>query len=206
MIFIIIFRIMIKKLLSLLFILALLGCNLAKKKSTDPAEMGRKREQASVDRNNDNLGKYIDSINFNVYTPNSEDGDTSSISIANPEKDLAQLQNPEEIVISQHTVTIIIDYPLTNEYKFDLSSDTGFTRVHLINEINKAYRKIYAEEEASATIKTIPIEKRKTLYNRNDTNGKYGIWGHDIEDLMLAQIEIYETPDKKLILALITES
>ena len=172
----------------------------------DPAEIGRQREQASAERNNDNLGSYVDVIDFNVYNANSEDGDTSSISIANPEKDLLHLQNPEEIVISQRAVTIIIDYPLTNEYKFDLSSDTGFTRVHLLNEINKAYRKIYAEEEASATIKTIPIEKRKKLINRNDTNGKYGIWGHDIEDLMLARIEIYETPDKKLILALITES
>jgi len=199
---------MIKKLLSVLFILALLGCNLSlvKKKSVDPAEMGRQREQASAERNNDNLGSFIDVIDFNVYNADSEDGDTSSISIANPEKDLPHLQNPEETVISQHSVTIIIDYPLTNEYKFDLSSDTGFTRVHLLNEINKAYRKIYAEEEASATIKTIPIEKRKKLINRNDTNGKYGIWGHDIEDLMLAQIEIYETSDKKLILALITES
>lgn len=199
---------MIKKLLSVLFILTLLGCNLnlVKKKSMDPAEMGRQREQASAERNNDNLGKYIDVIDFNVYKVDSEDGDTSSISIANPEKDLPYLQNPEEIVISQHAVTIIIDYPLTNEYKFDLSSDTGFTRIHLLNEINKAYRKIYAEEDATAIIKTIPIEKRKKIINRNDTIGKYGIWGHDIEDLMLAQIEIYETSDKKLILALITES
>nr|WP_068893116.1 hypothetical protein [Pedobacter panaciterrae] len=199
---------MIKKLLSVLFIPALLGCNLnlVKKKSVDPAEMGRQREQASAERNNDNLGKYIDTIDFNVYTPNSEDGVTCRVSIANPEKDLPQMQNPEEIVISQHAVTIIIDYPLTNEYKFDLSSDTGFTRIHLLNEISKAYRKIYEEEEASATIKTIPREKRKTLYNRNETNGKYGIWGHDIEDLILTQIEIYEAPDKKLILALITES
>lgn len=199
---------MIKKLLSVLFILTLLGCNLnlAKRKSMDPAEIGRQRELASAERNNDNLGKYIDVIDFNVYKADSESDDTSSISIANPEKDLPQLQNPQEIVITQHTVTIIIDYPLTNEYKFNLSSDTGFTRVHLLNEINKAYRKIYAEEEASATIKTIPLEKRKTLINRNDTNGKYGIWGHDIEDLMLARIEVYETPDKKLILALITES
>jgi len=172
----------------------------------DPAEIGRQRELASAERNNDNLGKYIDVIDFNVYKADSENGDTASISIANPEKDLPQLQNPQEIVITQHTVTIIIDYPLTNEYKFNLSSDTGFTRVHLLNEINKAYRKIYAEEEASATIKTIPLEKRKTLINRNDTNGKYGIWGHDIEDLMLTRIEVYETPDKKLILALITES
>lgn len=197
---------MINKLLSILFLLVLLGCNLEEKKTADLAEIGRQREQASADRNNDNLGEYIDAIDFNIYTPASEDGDTSSISISNPEKDIPQLQNPEEIVISQHTVTIIIDYPLTNEYKFNINSNTGFTRVHLLKEINKAYRKIYAEEETSATIKTIPVGKRKNLINRNDTNGKYGIWGHDIEDLKLAHIEIYEAKDKKLILALITES
>lgn len=70
----------------------------------------------------------------------------------------------------------------------------------------KAYYKMYEEEEATATIKTIPLEKRTTMYNRNETNGKYGIWGHDIADLVLSEIHIYEDADKKLLLALIIES
>jgi hypothetical protein len=57
-------------------------------------------------------------------------------------------------------------------------------------------------KDAWQRLPLLDLSKRKTSYNRNDTNGKYGIWGHDIEDLMLAQIEIYETTDQKLILAL----
>ncbi|MNL30171.1 hypothetical protein D3C87_1518920 [compost metagenome] len=65
---------------------------------------------------------------------------------------------------------------------------------------------MYEEEEATATKKTIPPEKRIGMYNRNETNGKYGIWGHDIADLVLSEIQIYESADGKLILALIIES
>ncbi len=192
----------------LLFLLIIQACNVSNKTSTDPVEVGRQREQASAERNNDTLGKYIDIIDFEVNTSNPEykDGVIPWVSIANPEAEIAQLKNADEIVISQKTVSIVIDYPLTNEYHIDVESSTGFTRAQLLKEISKAYHKIYEEEEASATIKTIPIEKRTTSYNRNDTNGKYGIWGHDIVDLTLTHIEIYETPAKKLILALITES
>ena len=192
----------------LLFLLIIQACNVSNKTSTDTVEIGRQREQASAERNNDTLGKYIDIIDFEVNTSNPEykDGVIPWVSIANPEAEIAQLKNADEIVISQKTVSIVIDYPLTNEYHIDVESSTGFTRAQLLKEISKAYHKIYEEEEASATIKTIPIEKRTTSYNRNDTNGKYGIWGHDIVDLTLTHIEIYETPAKKLILALITES
>ncbi|MES2455816.1 MAG: hypothetical protein V4594_09760 [Bacteroidota bacterium] len=195
-------------LVPLLFLLIIQACNVSNKTSTDPVEVGRQREQASAERNNDTLGKYIDIIDFEVNTSNPEykDGVIPWVSIANPEAEIAQLKNADEIVISQKTVSIVIDYPLTNEYHIDVESSTGFTRAQLLKEISKAYHKIYEEEEASATIKTIPIEKRTTSYNRNDTNGKYGIWGHDIVDLTLTHIEIYETPAKKLILALITES
>jgi len=195
-------------LVPLLFLLIIQACNVSNKTSTDTVEIGRQREQASAERNNDTLGKYIDIIDFEVNTSNPEykDGVIPWVSIANPEAEIAQLKNADEIVISQKTVSIVIDYPLTNEYHIDVESSTGFTRAQLLKEISKAYHKIYEEEEASATIKTIPIEKRTTSYNRNDTNGKYGIWGHDIVDLTLTHIEIYETPAKKLILALITES
>lgn len=65
---------------------------------------------------------------------------------------------------------------------------------------------MYEEEEATAIIKTVPPEKRNKMYNRNETNGKYGIWGHDIADLVLSEIHVYEDADKKLILALMIES
>lgn len=51
-----------------------------------------------------------------------------------------------------------------------------------------------------------PVNERKTMYNRNETNGKYGIWGHDISDLVLAEILVYEAENGEIILTLNMES
>lgn len=60
-----------------------------------------------------------------------------------------------------------------------------------MQEITKEYQKLYQDEEKSATIKTVPMKERK-MYNRNQTNGKYGIWGHDLADLALSSIQVYK--------------
>ena len=77
--------------------------------------------------------------------------------------------------------------------------------MQLLREISQHYYMIYDEEEKSATVKTIPIEKR-TMYNKNQTNGKYGIWGHDITDLVLADIYVIKAKNSQIILTLNVES
>lgn len=149
------------------------------------------------------IGELKKTITFEVKADpkDYEGGIQPWASVKNPKTDLPNLIKKDEIVISEKDVTIIIDYPLTNKYQFDLNSENGFTREILLTEISKHYFKLYDEEEKTATIKTIPMEKR-TMYNRNETNGKYGIWGHDIGDLVLTEIEVYKTTDGKIILAL----
>ncbi|MEP7377531.1 MAG: hypothetical protein ABI675_29270 [Chitinophagaceae bacterium] len=167
------------------------------------------KERASVEKSYTTFGKLIAIIMFQVKDGNKEDFDDGIrpwIDINQPEKDLPNLIDSKEIVISEDTVTIIIDYPLTNEFRFDLSSTNGFTREELVNEICKNYFKLYEEEERTATIKTVSLEKRKKIYNRNETNGKYGIWGHDISDLALSEIVVYKTSDGKITLTLNMES
>jgi hypothetical protein len=44
------------------------------------------------------------------------------------------------------------------------------------------------------------------MYNRNETNGKYGIWGHDIADLDISGISVYKTKNGEIILTLNIES
>ncbi len=128
------------------------------------------------------------------------------VKIEHPEKDIKQLINKDEIVVKDDTITLLIDYPLTNECRLKINSKHGFTRGELVMEVSKAYYKLFEEEEATATVKTIPVEKRTTVYNRNQTNGRYGIWGHDIADLMLAEIMVYKAPDGDLLLSLNIES
>jgi hypothetical protein len=194
--------------------LALIGCTENTDKITSgtqtvatdtPLDSYRKElkqlEQESSNKHTDNLGKLIKSISFESGIDS-----VASASIESPEEYSAQLLHKDEVVINEPKITVIIDYPLTNEYTFDLESKNGFTRWQLLKAISDNYYKLYAEEEKSATVKTIPIAERKTMYNRNRTNGKYGIWGHDIADLILDEILVYRTPAGKTILALIINS
>jgi hypothetical protein len=151
----------------------------------------------------------LSTISFNVKTDNAIDypeGFIPYIKLEHPQQYIKQLINQDEIVVKEDAITLIIDYPLTNEYRQKLYSRDGFTRRELIMEISKAYYKLFDEEEATATVKTIPVEKRTTVYNRNQTNGKYGIWGHDIADLVLADIMVYRALEGEILLSLNIES
>ncbi|WP_194139913.1 hypothetical protein [Flavobacterium hungaricum] len=148
-------------------------------------------------------GTRIKEILFEVKTDNKEfeNGIQTWVSIQNFKKESINLINKDEVVISEKEITIIIDYPLTNVYSFNLKSEKGFTREKLLTEIGENYFKLYEEEEKSASVKTQPMEERE-MYNRNQTNGKYGIWGHDIADLVLTDIQVFKNKDGKLIVSL----
>jgi len=166
-------------------------------------------EQKAVDKNTDSLGTLLNEINFQVKTNNLadyEEGFIPHIELEQPKANLLSLVDKDQIVITDNKITIIIDYPLTNEYRFTLVSTTGFTREQLVTAISDQYHKLYREEEATATEKTIPVNERTTVYNRNRTNGKYRIWGHDIADLVLANILVYKSPDGTILLSLNIES
>ncbi|RZJ55040.1 MAG: hypothetical protein EOO44_02830 [Flavobacterium sp.] len=191
-----------------LFIISVFVLTSCKNKGT--LNQDNNYEKVLVDRENNAAknqtevtGTLVDEILFEVKAESKdfEDGIQPWASIERPEVDLPNLIDKDKIMISQNNVTIIIDYPLTNKYQFDLKSEKGFTREMLLTEISKHYFKLYEEEENSATVKTLPMEKR-TMYNRNQTNGKYGIWGHDIADLVLTDIQVYKDNDEKIILTL----
>jgi hypothetical protein len=44
------------------------------------------------------------------------------------------------------------------------------------------------------------------MYNRNQPKGKYGIWGHDIADLVLSEILVCKTTNGQFVFALNIES
>ncbi|MEO5942803.1 MAG: hypothetical protein ABIP30_15525 [Ferruginibacter sp.] len=175
----------------------------------DPITIIQENEKKSTEKQNDNLGELISTISFKVKTDNKkdyEDGFIPWASLEKPKQDIPNLYNKDEIVIKDTVIKIIIDYPLTNQYEFSLTSTNGFTRQQLLLEISNHYFELYDEEEKTATIKTIPIAKRKTMYNRNQTDGKYGIWGHDIADLVLDEILVYKTTGGQIVLSLNIES
>lgn len=205
--------------MSLLFVAYLLfGCNSqGSKNGNSPTADSvassyettiKEKESVSIETNTDSIGDLISTIAFAVKTDdlkNFEDGLIPWASIEKPQNDLPNLSDRDKVVIQEQKITIVIDYPLTTAYSFSLNSKEGFTRGQLLKAISEHYYKLYAEEEESATIKTQPADER-TIMNRNETNGKYGIWGHDIADLVLSEILVYKSKTGDTILMLNIES
>lgn len=137
-----------------------------------------------------------------------EDGLIPWISIKNASTDIPNLIGKDEVVIANNNATVLIDYPLNNPVEIVLTSDNdkGFTRKELALKISAEYRRIYTKEETSALTKTTPMEERQGLINRNQTDGIYGIWGHDIDDLDLSTILITKDESGEINLELFIES
>jgi hypothetical protein len=127
--------------------------------------------------------KKVGDIDFEGYIP-----------LADSKAAIAKLESPNEIVLASPKALLLVDYPVTNETLVPITAKDagGFRRAELAAAISKAYREIYAEEERTSAVPVIPLEKRGTPINRNRTEGKYGIWGHDLEDLMLHSAEVFE--------------
>lgn len=106
------------------------------------------------------------------------------ICLKNPNNDIKNLRNHKEIV-TPNIIKVIYNYPLSRKFVFEHISKNknGFSKKELIKVISKQYNIIYKEEKNTSIIKPGYIS-----YNRNITNGKYGIWGHDLEDLDLHTI------------------
>jgi hypothetical protein len=160
----------------------------------------------------DTLGTVISSIEFNIKGTVEDlkifdNGIVPWVNLEHPEKQIDSLIDADEIVLPYQNATLIIDYPLTQKAISNISATSkGFSRKLLIQLISDKYHEIYEEEEKSATSKKVPLDERKDLINRNTTNGKYGIWGHDLSDLDLSSIEVYKKSDGGIYLILIIES
>ena len=140
-------------------------------------------------------GPALADITFTVDVKDKEairaGGATSPyIELGDPKESLANLRDTEALVLPCREVIVVVDYPLKREFEFPLSADRpeGFTRAGIAAGIAALYQRIYAEEEASTTTPVVPKDQRQGLINRNGTNGKYGIWGHDLGDLGLSRI------------------
>ena len=92
--------------------------------------------------------------------------------------------NPTEVVLPpKQEYTLVIDYPTSNPYTAKLKTGKkGLTRIQLADKVCKHYRKMYAEENGTAGGDPGHIPG---MLNRARSEGKYGIWGHDIGDLIL---------------------
>jgi len=94
---------------------------------------------------------------------------------------------PEDIVggnrliTSREKIQITFDYPLSHSVPIEFANPGGFTCWDFFKAVYDGYSQIYAEEEqAVGNPGHIP-----GMLNRSVSQGPYGIWGHDMEDLFL---------------------
>ncbi len=103
------------------------------------------------------------------------------------DEEKAEYQNtgPLGLVAGEYTFTY--DYPLstTASFKHDLTPET--TALQILALGAQDYKNIYETENADTTIAPGCIPG---MLNRNSTDGRYGIWGHDLGDLAFEGINI----------------
>lgn len=156
-------------------------------------------------------GEFLQTIDFSVEASEDEredleDGIVPWINLVGREVELERLIDPDSIALNYQKARIVFDYPLNNPTTREITtSDEGFTRRQLVEAIGRFYEEIYEEEEASATTKTLPKSDRRIM-NRNQTDGIYGIWGHDLDDIAISGVEARRTRDGEIVLILGIES
>lgn len=103
----------------------------------------------------------------------------------------------KKIIIKDENINIEFDYPLSNVVKFNFSKSGGFSIYDIIKYICSGYERIYREEEEEVgNPGHIP-----GMFNRMASNGPYGIWGHDINDLFIEAID-YDKKKKLITLSI----
>lgn len=145
--------------------------------------------------------------NYELIEFKNNAGEKIWVSMENPAVDLKALSNADEIIVSAGKITVVIDYPLSKAVEFDMTAHgAGITPRQLVTEISKRYHQIYLEEEQTSKIKSTPVNERKLVANRNETDGKYGIYGHDLSDLDMSMIQVFKTSGGRTIIWPIIDS
>ena len=101
-----------------------------------------------------------------------------------------------EVVIESPEIVIEYTYPLSGKWYFEFRREGGWTRKSLIDQICEQYHAIYDEENGTSSVKEQSCAEagQGTLINRVQTDGKYGIWGHVIGDLVLEGVSVEMVP------------
>ena len=105
------------------------------------------------------------------------------------EEYLRQIHDIDEIFITDENIFIEFSYPLSKEVLLRYQKKGGFSKRDVIKRIGDGYKKIYEEEEREVG----DPGTYDNLYNRRRSQGKYGIWGHTIEDLIIESMQYNPT-------------
>jgi len=81
-------------------------------------------------------------------------------------------------------LVVYVDYPLRKPAYFRVTGEESFTTAGAVfNLLEAVYAAIYAAEERAVGAEAHRARAGGKCANRGETDGPYGIWGHDLEDL-----------------------
>jgi hypothetical protein len=107
-----------------------------------------------------------------------------------PDPIMIQLKNNHQkmIVDTSESIFISFEYPLSRGVDLEFRNAKRPWRLEdLLDCVAEGYVKIYDEEDATRTLPAqAPLDS--ILVNRPRTDGKYGIWGHILNDLYIEGI------------------
>lgn len=135
--------------------------------------------------------KYHTSILNDFINQNNEERDYGSdCEIIDVEKIKTQLN----VIVDDHIRTIyaVVTYPLTNQAIIKFECNKPVTFGMLLFLFTNAYQITYAIEESDDRDPGL----MPGMFNRAKSNGRFGIWGHVIEDLCYnggSEIQIYDS-------------
>lgn len=161
-------------------------------------------QQASERSEQQTRLKAEQEVEFAVIFPKAKPGAYGSkedpspyVHLADPKDDIANMLEPDEIVIHKKKIRIKFDYPIDSEPVFLLEApagSAGFSRAQLAYTVSKIYQYIYEDEDKSSqTIQKNP--GLPNLVNRGTSDGRYGIWGHSLGDLDLGSVSYNPAED-----------
>ncbi|MCX2575419.1 hypothetical protein [Pedobacter sandarakinus] len=93
-----------------------------------------------MDLANTSPDNLINIVTFNVMATQTVDGGVLPwINIGRANEEILNLIDADELVISEHEITISVDYPLSKPTAFNLFSSIGFSRKLLLVEIREQF-------------------------------------------------------------------
>lgn len=98
------------------------------------------------------------------------------------------IDEDQQILKSNKTYELIIDYPVQTPMVSKIKGPKTLRQV--VDFAVKQYRKMYKEEDKTSSKKASKIPR---MWNRQSTNGKYGIYGHDLSDLSIDSVIIKDS-------------
>ncbi|KAI5480819.1 hypothetical protein MNV49_007229 [Pseudohyphozyma bogoriensis] len=135
--------------------------------------------------------------------------DLGYVALAAPEHGLKRmgLEKRAEVLIPGPIdfILVHIEYCLRKPTKFKLRPDdenVGFTREEIVKGVVEMYTRVYKVEDETKTVSPSLHRVGNVIsLNRPATDGKYGIWMHDLADLCLHSAT-YDESTKEMFLGL----